>query len=89
MWNRIWNPVNGEMGIGGFFTEPKKVSFMDGTEIKFEKIGDRMILKNLPAENPDKILGIPLIKFEFDCEPEYRFASYFPQLNGGLSREIK
>ena len=34
-------------------------------------------------------LGIPIIKFEFDCEPEYRFASYFPQLNGGLSREIK
>ncbi len=89
MWNRIWHPHNGEMGIGGFFTEPRRISFMNGSEIEFEKIGDRIILKNLPEENPDKILGLPMIKLEFDCEPEYRFASYFPQLNAGLSREIK
>ncbi len=89
MWNRIWSPKDGKMGIGGFFTEPVRISFMDGTEIEFEKIGDRIILKNLPEANPDPILGIPLIKLEFDREPEYRFASYFPQLNGGLSREIK
>ena len=89
LWNKIWAPRNGEIGIGGFFTKPVKISFMDGTEIEFEKIGDRMILKNLPEKNPDPILGIPLIKLEFDCEPEYRFASYFPQLNDGLSREIK
>lgn len=87
MWNKIWHPVNGEMGIGGFLTEPKKVSFMDGTPIEFEKKGDRMILKNLPEKNPDPILGIPLIKFEFDTFPKYRFASYLPQLNDGRIRE--
>jgi hypothetical protein len=75
------------MGIGGFFTEPKKISFIDGTPIDFEKKGDRIILSNLPSENPDPILGIPLIKIEFDTFPEYRFASYFPQLNGGMVRE--
>ncbi len=88
MWNKIWHPVGGEMGIGGFFTEPVSISFMDGTPIEFEKKGDRIILKNLPAENPDKIIGIPVIKIEFDRTPEYRFASYFPQLNGGKMREI-
>ena len=87
MWNKIWHPVGGEMGIGGFFTEPVSISFMDGTPIEFEKKGDRIILKNLPAENPDKIIGIPVIKIEFDRTPEYRFASYFPQLNGGKMRE--
>ena len=45
------------------------------------------MLKNLPAENPDKIIGVPVIKIEFDRTPEYRFASYFPQLNGGKMRE--
>ncbi len=64
-------------------TEPKKISFMDGTPINFYMKGDRIVLTDLPQENPDKILNIPLIKLEFDCEPEYRFASYFPQLNNG------
>lgn len=87
MWNKIWHPVGGEMGLGGFFTEPVSISFIDGTPIEFEKKGDRIILKNLPAENPDKILGIPIIKIQFDRTPEYRFASYFPQLNGGKMRD--
>ena len=88
IWNKIWHPVNGEMGLGGFLTEPVKISFIDGTPIEFEKKGDRIILKNLPEKNPDPILGIPLIKLEFDKTPEYRFASYLPQLNGGMMREI-
>ncbi len=88
MWNKIWHPVNGEMGIGGFLTKPVSISFMDGTPIDFEKKGDRIILKNLPSENPDPIIGMPLIKIEFDRFPEYRFASYFPQLNHGMMREI-
>ena len=87
MWNKIWHPVNGEIGIGGFFTKPVSISFMDGTPIDFEKKGDRIILKNLPSENPDPIIAIPLIKIEFDRFPEYRFASYFPQLNRGMMRE--
>ena len=77
------------MGIGGFLSAPKAISFMDGTPIEWEKKGDRIILKNLPEESPDKILNIPLIKIEFDEEPQYRFASYFPQLNHGRNdREI-
>lgn len=88
VWNQIWHPVDGKMAFGGYMNAPTRISFMDGTPIDFEKKGDRIILYNLPAENPDKILGIPVIKMEFDKLPEYRFASYFPQLNGGMQREI-
>ncbi|MCQ2484123.1 MAG: alpha-L-fucosidase [Clostridia bacterium] len=83
MWNKIWAPWKGTMYLGGFMTKPTKISFMDGTPIDFYMKGDRIVLENLPEENPDPILNLPLIKIEFDHEPEYRFASYFPQLNNG------
>ncbi len=89
MWNKIWAPYNGKMVLGGLFDAPKKISFMDGTPIKFEMKGDRIFLYDLPKENPDPILNIPLIKLEFDFKPGHRFASYFPQLHGGRDdREI-
>lgn len=89
MWNKIWSPYNGKMVLGGLFDAPKKISFMDGTPIKFEMKGDRIFLYDLPEENPDPILNIPLIKLEFDFKPRHRFASYFPQLHGGRDdREI-
>lgn len=83
MWNRIWAPWKGTMYLGGFMTKPAKISFMDGTPIDFYMKGDRIVLENLPEENPDPLLNVPIIRLEFDCEPEYRFASYFPQLNEG------
>lgn len=89
MWNKIWAPYNGKMVLSGLFDTPEKISFIDGTPIKFEKKGDRIFLYDLPEKNPDPILNIPLIKLEFNCKPRYRFASYFPQLNGGSDdREI-
>ena len=89
MWNKIWAPYNGKMVLGGLFDAPKKISFMDGTPIKFEMKGDRIFLYDLPEENPDPILNIPLIKLEFDFKPRHRFASYFPQFHGGRDdREI-
>ena len=89
MWNKIWAPYNGKMVLSGLFDTPEKISFIDGTPIKFEKKGDRIFLYDLPEKNPDPILNIPLIKLEFNCKPRHRFASYFPQLNGGRDdREI-
>lgn len=89
MWNKIWSPINGQMTVAGFFNSPEKITYMDGTEIEFEKRGDRIILKNVPAENPDPILNYPVLKIIFPEKPQYRFASYFPQLNRGRNdREI-
>ncbi len=83
MWNKIWTPYKGTMSLGGFQTCPKAVTLIDGTPIDFELRGSRIILKNVPEENPDPILHVPLIKIEFDETPKYRFASYFPQLHQG------
>ena len=88
MWNKIWHPVGGEMALGGFLTAPRSITFMDGAPIAFEQKGDRILLHGLPEQNPDPILGIPLLKLEFDEKPQYRFASYFPQLNRGQERPV-
>lgn len=89
MWNKIWSPYKGGMTLGGFLNTPAKVTYMDGREIEFEKKGDRIFLKNVSEENPDPILNYPILKIIFDEKPEYRFASYFPQLNRGRNdREI-
>lgn len=83
LWNQIW-PKGGEMGIGGYMEAPKKISLLkDGTPIDFEFKGHRILLKNLPAEAPDKIAGVTVIDMEFENEPKYVFASYYPQLHGG------
>ena len=83
MWNKIWSPYKGTMGLGGFQTCPKSVTLMDGTPIDFEFKGSRILLKNVPEENPDPILHVPVVRIEFDEPPVYRFASYFPQLHEG------
>ena len=84
LWNWIW-PRGGEMGIGGYRTAPKRVYFVkDGTPIDFELKGHRIILKNLPKESPDAICNVGVIAMEFEGEPEYMFASYYPQLHDGL-----
>ena len=83
MWNKIWSPYKGQMILGGFENAPRKVSLMDGTPIAFEHKGARIILKNVPQENPDPILHVPVVKIEFDETPKYRFASYLPQLHEG------
>ncbi len=83
MWNKIWSPYKGQMSLGGFETCPKAVTLMDGTPLEFEHKGARILLKNVPEENPDPILHVPLVRIEFDETPKYRFASYFPQLHEG------
>ena len=83
MWNKIWAPYRGQMILGGFENAPRAVSLMDGTPIEFEHKGARILLKNVPQENPDPILHVPIIKIEFDEPPKYRFASYLPQLHEG------
>ena len=83
LWNCIW-PKEGTMAIGGYLNAPKKITLLrDGTPVEFEHRGHRIILKNLPKEIPDKICGITVFDMEFDEEPKYVFASYFPQLHGG------
>ncbi|MBQ7542267.1 MAG: alpha-L-fucosidase [Clostridia bacterium] len=89
MWNKIWSPYKGQMALGGFATAPRAVSLMDGTPLEFEHKGARILLKNVPQENPDPILNVPIVKIEFDETPQYRFASYLPPLHEGRPADTK
>ncbi len=60
-----------ELAIGGLHTKVKKASFLhNGKSIKFEQIKDRLILRDLPRSNPDKIAGVCVIKLE--CNSKLR-----------------
>ncbi len=83
LWNWVW-PKNGELRFGGYMDAPTKVSFLaTGEEIDFETDGHRIILKNLPKEIPDKILGATVIKMEFAEKPRHIYRSYYPQIHLG------
>lgn len=83
LWNWIW-PSGGEMGIGGYLNAPKSIRLLnDGAHLDFEHKGHRILLRNLPKKSPDSHAGIAVIEMEFDELPQYRFASYYPQLNEG------
>ena len=82
LWNWLW-PEGGTMGLGGYMNAPKRVYLLkDGTPIEFEHKGHRILLKNMPKKSPNE-LGIAVIALEFDEEPMYKFASYYPQLHQG------
>ncbi len=72
------------MALGGYRNAPKRVYIIkDGAPVDFEHVGHRIILKNLPEKSPDTINGVAVIAMEFDTPPQYRFASYYPQLHYG------
>ena len=83
LWNWVW-PKNGELRFGGYMDAPTRVSYLaTGEEIDFTHDGHRIILHGLPAEVPDKILGVTVLKMEFDAPPRHVFRSYYPQITGG------
>ena len=80
LWNWVW-PKNGKLIFGGYTDAPKRITYLaTGEEIDFEVDGHRIILKNLPADPPDKILGVTVLKMEFDSAPRQYFRSYYPQM---------
>ena len=83
--NHIW-PSGGTMGFGGWMEAPKSITLMDGTPVEFEHRGHRILLKNLPAECPDKIAGLTVFRLEIDHVPEYYYGSYYPQIHRGEDR---
>ena len=83
LWNWVW-PKNGELRFGGYMDAPARVSYLaTGEEIDFTHDGHRIILHGLPTEVPDKILGVTVLKMEFDAPPRHVFRSYYPQITGG------
>ena len=59
-----------ELAIGGFRTKLRKASLLDsGRPIAFEQTANRIVLRSLPAQSPDKTVGITVIKMEFAAKP--------------------
>ena len=82
VWNWVW-PNDGEMAFGSA-TAPRRITLMDnGQEVEFEHRGSRILLKNLPKKSPDALNNVAVFTVEFDEAPEYHWAAYYPQLNGG------
>jgi alpha-L-fucosidase len=60
-----------ELAIGGVKTKLLKASFLaDGKPIEFVQEKDRLILKGLPKNSPDKIAGATVLKLEFAGVPK-------------------
>jgi alpha-L-fucosidase len=84
LWNWIW-PKGGEMALGGFMSPVRAIRLVkDGSPVRFEQRGHRILLKDLPSTAPDSHTGITVLQLEFDGPPEFHRASYFPQLHGGV-----
>ena len=86
VWNYIW-PSTGTVVYGGYRNAPRKVTLMEtGENVDFELDGHRLILKNLPRTNPDPVMGIPVLKMEFDEPYSYCYGSYYPQVHEGVDK---
>ena len=60
-----------ELAIGGLQTQAAQglVSWWAGSAIAFEQTDNRLVLKGLPAQSPDAIAGVTVIKLECDAQP--------------------
>lgn len=81
-WCRYW--AGKEIGLGGFNTKVKSVSMLvSGKSVDFEQKGARIVLKGLPASEPDKIAGYSILKIEFASIPKFEARSTTPALTVG------
>jgi alpha-L-fucosidase len=80
-----------ELTIGGLLTRAKSVTFLaTGEPIRFEQEPLRLMLNGLPETNPDKTVGICVIKVEFEGPPVSTLeAVYAPQLLKAQGRAIE
>lgn len=62
-WCSRW--VGPELAIGGLRCTVERATFLaDGRPIAFEQTDRRLILRGMPAESPDDIAGVTVIKLE-------------------------
>jgi alpha-L-fucosidase len=72
-----------ELAIGGLDTKVRQAFLMaTGESIQFEQTENRLVLKGLPAQNPDKIAGVSVIKLEFDEIPHQELDEAYVKIPG-------
>ena len=78
-WCRYW--PGKELTLAGFKTRLKSARFLiNNKKIEFEQTKNRIILKNLPLQNPDKSVGITVIILEFPTVPRHEEYANTPAL---------
>ena len=81
-WCRNW--PGREITIGGFQTKLKSARLLvSGKPIAFEQKDNRIILKKMPANSPDKLAGYAVIVMEFTRPPVHINAVATPALTAG------
>ena len=81
-WCRYW--AARQIGLGGFGTKLKSASLLvNGKPVQFEQSGARILLKNLPAAEPDKLAGYTVLKLEFASPPKHTPRCTTPALHTG------
>ncbi|MCD6520274.1 MAG: alpha-L-fucosidase [Anaerolineae bacterium] len=79
-WCDRW--PGGELVIGGLHTRVRKVSYLaTGQTVDFEQTEKRLVLKGLPAKNPDELVGICVFKVEFDGLPRQELGAGYVTLD--------
>jgi alpha-L-fucosidase len=80
-WCSRW--PGSELAIGGLDTKVRKASVLaTGESLKFDQTDNRLVLKGLPAQNPDKIAGVSVIKLEFDEIPHQELDEAYVKIPG-------
>jgi alpha-L-fucosidase len=82
IWNWIW-PKTGELVLGSFATKLLGARLLGGGDVAFTQEPHRIILKNLPAQSPDKHAGVAVFELDFAEPPVGRWCSAYPHFNGG------
>jgi alpha-L-fucosidase len=78
-WVRNW--PGRTVNLGGKFTELKSAKFLAGGKpVRFEQTPGRIILKDLPEECPDNLVGYSVIELTFAKPPVQTYYSETPAL---------
>ena len=63
LWVDRW--LGREIAIGGFYGKVRRVSILaDGRKLPFEQTRWRLVIRGLPANNPDRLAGVCVLKIE-------------------------
>ncbi len=80
-WCNRWPGT--ELAIGGLVSRVKKASLIaTGEPINFDQSENRLVLRGLPAQNPDKSAGISVIRLEFDEVPVQKLSEGYVYIEG-------
>ena len=67
-WCARW--PGSELALGGLRCKVQRASLLaTGQPVPFEQTENRLVLKGLPAQNPDPFAGVAVLKLECDAPP--------------------